>query len=217
MAKVQDLYISYVLVKKLQTPFNKMPAFEMGLIDDKGVFQKPRSSWSPQEKKEVSKLDTVVINIKRLAGRFLPGKLATTAAALYLLKESDLPEDSEELIQESLKLMGLLLLEEEGQVDSSSPTNSVGTGKVDLSPIVKQDKHSITLKANRQTYDKCFRGKCKKERFDSYIEEESLLTVVRDYSKKYPNNSIILQNEESGSRVFLKYGKHGSYGIRPRG
>ena len=41
MAGVFDAVLTYQFIKKLTTPFNKMPAYNINLIDDKGNFLKP--------------------------------------------------------------------------------------------------------------------------------------------------------------------------------
>lgn len=223
--RLKDLFISYDLIKRLGTPFEEMDAFKLGIIDKDGNFIKKRQNFTSQEKEQVTRLDTIIINLKKIAGRFLPGKLGSYAAALYLLRESQFNDmDEDQLMEFQVKLDSNILFEEEGAQaaggeageGSSSPTNTQSSGRIDLTPIVRKDKYSITYRAPKPVFDKCVMGKCKKEKFEQYIEDPNLLQDVRDYAKKYPQNSIMIQSEE-GTRIFLKYGKVGSYGIPPRG
>ena len=46
-----DAVLTYQFIKKLTTPFNKMKAYELGLIDEKGNFLKNRLTFTPTERK----------------------------------------------------------------------------------------------------------------------------------------------------------------------
>lgn len=84
-----DGFIAFKFVQMLTKPFNQWPAFELGLIDNKGkTIKKPKSS---EEKKAFSILDRLTRNMKILLAK-LPGgssKIASYAAALFLLKEEE--------------------------------------------------------------------------------------------------------------------------------
>jgi len=86
---VVDLYVSYKFIEMLATPFNEWDAFELGLIDaDGNTIKKPDTTT---EKRAFSVFHVITRNIKRLLEK-IPGgksKLASYAAALFLLKESD--------------------------------------------------------------------------------------------------------------------------------
>jgi len=88
MGQIIDTMIVYQILRKLVTPFIQMPAYHMGIIDEKGDFLKKVSTLTTSEKETVTTLDVLVINLKRILGK-LPGgasRLASLAAALYLIR-----------------------------------------------------------------------------------------------------------------------------------
>jgi hypothetical protein len=84
---VVDTLIIFRILKKLVTPYNKMKAFELGLIDAEGKSLK--KAKSSEEKGAMTLVDRLVLNMKRLLGKLPLGKtrLASYIAALALLKE----------------------------------------------------------------------------------------------------------------------------------
>tara|TARA_B100000683_G_scaffold277722_1_gene338299 strand:+ start:6599 stop:7183 length:585 start_codon:yes stop_codon:yes gene_type:complete len=87
ISRAADTYYTYRFLKTLVTPWNKMKAYELGLIDENG--KKIRSPETPEEKSEYSLFHRLVFNIKRILNKLPFGKsrLASYAAALFLLKE----------------------------------------------------------------------------------------------------------------------------------
>jgi hypothetical protein len=85
---VVDAYLVYSFIKRLVTPFEKYPAFKAGLIDKDGNFTKNRNAFTPDERKALPMFDIMVINLKKLIGKFPFGKtrIATIAAAMMLLR-----------------------------------------------------------------------------------------------------------------------------------
>jgi hypothetical protein len=81
-----DIYILYRIIKDLSTPFNEMEAFKLGLIDSDG--KRLKKAGSKEEKDAVSYYNRFILNLKRLMSKVgLGGRVATFAAALFLLKE----------------------------------------------------------------------------------------------------------------------------------
>ena len=88
MGQIVDTMIVYQILRKLVTPFIQMPAYHMGIIDEKGDFLKKVATLTTAEKETVTTLDILVINLKRILGK-LPGgasRLGSLAAALYLIR-----------------------------------------------------------------------------------------------------------------------------------
>jgi len=92
-SKVVDIYVLYRIIKDLSTPIEETDAFKFGLIDkngkrlrdDKGVTIKAKTK---EEKNADSYYHRFILNIKKLMSKVgLGSKLATFAAALFLLKE----------------------------------------------------------------------------------------------------------------------------------
>jgi len=92
MGRAIDLLITYRVIKMLVTPFEKQPAYALGIIDKNGkVLKKAKTLKTGKEREAYTLLHRFVFNLKRLIN-IIPGgksKLGTYAAALgLLLKES---------------------------------------------------------------------------------------------------------------------------------
>lgn len=92
MGRAIDLLITYRVIKMLVTPFEKQPAYALGIIDKNGkVLRKAKTLNTAKEKEAYTLLHRFVFNLKRLIN-IIPGgksKLGTYAAALgLLLKEN---------------------------------------------------------------------------------------------------------------------------------
>ena len=95
-----DTFITYKIISTLVTDWEDMPAFEQGIIDEKGKLLKKTSKLKTKEEKEAFTLfHRLIFNLKRLIQK-LPGgssKLASYAAGLFLIKEEI---DTERLLNE---------------------------------------------------------------------------------------------------------------------
>ena len=96
ISRTGDLFYAFRFLKLLVTPWDKMVAYELGIIDENGkVLKKKRTT--PEEKAAYTVFHRLVFNIKRLLGKLPFGKtkLATYASALFLIKEStNISEDT---------------------------------------------------------------------------------------------------------------------------
>lgn len=84
-----DIFMIYMFLKRLVTPFDQTDAFRLGLIDADGKRLKKAST--PEEKNATGYFDRLIFNLKRLLAK-VPGgesQLASFAAALLLLREQD--------------------------------------------------------------------------------------------------------------------------------
>ena len=108
MASAVDLILIYQFLKRLTTPFEKTEAFKLGLIDKNG--KKLRDPETSQEEKAYGYFDRLTFNIKKLIEQ-LPGgksKLASYAAALFLIRESQSPRKTytdQELVESLEEIM----------------------------------------------------------------------------------------------------------------
>lgn len=85
-----DVYYTYRFLRLLTTEWKDTDAFKLKIIDDKGkTLKKPSQLMSAEEKDAYTVFHRLVYNIKRLIESLPLGKtkIATFAAALYLLKE----------------------------------------------------------------------------------------------------------------------------------
>lgn len=95
LATAGNIYFVYSFLKRLVTPFNKTKAFELGIIDENGKVLRRKSQLKTEEERDAYTLsDRLVWNLKRLIEKIPLGKtrLASFAAALYLLKEQNNPD-----------------------------------------------------------------------------------------------------------------------------
>ena len=89
LSKPIDLFVVYLFIRRLTTPFNQTPAFHLGLIDAEG--NRLKTAETPEEKNAMTYFDRLVFNLKRLLAK-IPGgnsRIATFTAALLLLREED--------------------------------------------------------------------------------------------------------------------------------
>jgi hypothetical protein len=107
---VVDVFLTYQFIKRLVLPYEQWPAFKAGIIDKNGEVLIKRKDFKTGTQRDAFRLfDLLTLNLKKLLGK-LPGgksKIATYAAALYLLKESpNITEDNMETLEEDfLKFM----------------------------------------------------------------------------------------------------------------
>jgi hypothetical protein len=140
---VVDLFLVYSFIRKLVTPFEKWDAYEEGIIDEKGNILISRKDYSKNaQKKAFGIFDQMVLNVKKLLGK-LPGgqtKLASYAAALWLIREEQRIHATNYLTEESVELDLDTALERFMDENSSviaeaakieeEPANNVGGGNI---------------------------------------------------------------------------------------
>ena len=140
MGRAIDLFVTYRFIKLLVTPFDKSPAYKLGIIDEKGNRKKeevegrlhpqPTKLKTPEQKAAYTVLHKLVFNIKKIFQK-VPGlrtKLGTYAAALYLLKDTfkEHVEDPDVFEKEFMKY-----LKEEGyEIDNSISEDVIGFGEM---------------------------------------------------------------------------------------
>ena len=93
VSRTADLFYAFRFLKMLVTPWDKLPAYELELIDANGkLIKKPKTN---EEKSAYTVFHRLVFNIKRLLNKlpFGQSKLASYATALFLIKEhTGIPE-----------------------------------------------------------------------------------------------------------------------------
>ena len=107
LSRAADLGYAFRFLKLLTTPWNKLKAYELGIVDEKGKnLKKAKELKTKEEKSAYTIFHRLVFNIKRLLNKIPGGKstLASYAAALYLIKEhTGMSEDKiEEIITKVL-------------------------------------------------------------------------------------------------------------------
>ena len=139
MGRAIDLFVTYRFIKLLVTPFDKTPAFKLGIIDKDGarVMEKtvsrgmqPTVLIGDEQKSAYTVLHKLVFNIKKIFQK-VPGlrtKLGTYAAALFLLKDTfkESVDDPDVFEKEFMKY-----LKEEGyEIDNTISEEVIGFGEV---------------------------------------------------------------------------------------
>ena len=110
LTRTGDVIYAFKFLRTLTKPWNKMKAFELGIIDKDGkILKKSKDLETSEEKAAYTIFHRLVFNIKRLLGKVPGGKstLGSYAAALFLIKEHT------ELSEEQIKSVMSELLDAE--------------------------------------------------------------------------------------------------------
>ena len=99
-----DNAIALRLLVMLTTPFKEMDAYKAGVIDDKGKYIVKPNDRTTEQKKVLTYLDKLIINVKKMINK-LPGgenNLKNIIAAMILIKENMEYENKVVLTEENL-------------------------------------------------------------------------------------------------------------------
>jgi hypothetical protein len=83
-------FVIYKFLKYITTDFKKMPAYKLGIIDEKGKFLKKQKDLVTSEEKLASNIFfRLVINLRKILMKvpIVGSKLGRVASALFLVKE----------------------------------------------------------------------------------------------------------------------------------
>lgn len=131
-----DLFVVYQFIKRLATPFNKWAAFTSGVIDERGNIVVPPNERSTEQQKTFKIFDVMILKLKRLLEKLPFGKtrLASYAAALYLVKEDWENKSEQQILNESNQQFAdyirLYRLENYTSMLDEMPTMSAGSGAI---------------------------------------------------------------------------------------
>ena len=103
---VVDLFMVYQFLKRLATPFEKWDAYKAGVIDKQGnILLKKHERGSLEQKNAFKIFDLMILKLKRLLGKIPGGKtrIASYAAALWLIKEDWESKTEEQLLSEDIE------------------------------------------------------------------------------------------------------------------
>ena len=99
-----DNAIALRLLVMLTTPFKEMDAYKAGVIDEKGKYIVKPNDRTSEQKKVLTYLDKLIINVKKMINK-LPGgenNLKNIIAAMILIKENMEYENKVVLTEENL-------------------------------------------------------------------------------------------------------------------
>lgn len=168
-SRAVDLYYSYRFLKIMTTPWNKMEAFEHGIVDEKGKLLIKVKDQSSEQLKHFTTFHRLVFNIKRILEKipFGRSKIGSYAAALFLLKEeTDMSEDA---ILDVLKRMEIDFTLEES-------VNTMFAGQYILSEDAFGDNKGVPITLEDTTPVGTFAGvQIFKTKENFYITENNIV------------------------------------------
>lgn len=214
MANLVDLYIVYRILRKLTTPFDEWEAYKQGVIDAEGnIIKKPDDRNTFDEKDSLTTLDVLILNLKKILSKLPFGKtkLASYGAALFLIKEEkNLTEEN--LEEKFVAYMGSQTLHEEiANVTGSGVSGTTGDPPVPNKVMMRRFANSDVFVVDTSRYLKARLGKRKFLKYETYVGNDDVGNAIREYGRKYPKKPIILQDDKTGSMIFLRYGKSGMF------
>ena len=165
-----NLYFIYKFLRILTTPWENTDAFKLGIINGKGKILKKKSKLKTIEEKEsYTMMHRLVWKLKRLMEKIPFGKsrLASYAAALWLIKEETTFNGTDEELQESV----LSFLETDWENDAK---------------ILKENYEGDMDKKTFSTL--------RKEGID--IEKSSMKDVIKDSNYPKPLSSKVSQTRK---------------------
>ena len=103
---IVDIFLIYSFLKRLVTPFEEWDAYKLGVIDKDGnIILKAKDRNTVEQRSAFQKFDLLVLKLKKLLAK-VPGgnsRIASFAAALWLVKEHDeLVERAEVITEEEM-------------------------------------------------------------------------------------------------------------------
>lgn len=118
---IVDLFLVYQFIKRLATPFKEWDAYKLGIIDEKGNQLLKRKQFRKQKEHDAFGIfDVMITKLKRLLEKVPGGKtrIASYAAALYLIKEHNaIEEQGEDYVITEERLQELVTLVENSDYD----------------------------------------------------------------------------------------------------
>jgi len=154
---IVDLFMVYQFLRRLATPYDKWPAFKEGVIDKDGKILVKKNRRNPAQKKSFGVFDVMIMKLKNLLGKVPGGKtrLATYAAALYLIKEGqNTTKTEEEVLEENTDLMYLDYVNEFRKLYEDMPTNNAGGGNIAGMGVGGADDVKVSKKKAKSYKDK---------------------------------------------------------------
>jgi len=192
---VVDLFLVYSFIRKLVTPFNKWEAFKLGIIDDDGkVLIKRKDFTKANQKKAFGIFDVMLLNLKKLLAK-VPGgqsRLASYAAALWLIKEWNMFTDSkplltedvsDDIIESSVRKFDLMFQELMSEVEEDAPNMNVGSGA-----IAGMDGGHMSKVAQKKWVKKNKKDSEEMKTFKEFAEGD-LEEISKDLANKYADKA----------------------------
>ena len=216
MANLVDLYLVYRILRLFTTPFSEWDAYKSGVIDAEGNIIVASEKRTPVQDDSFTKFDLLILKLKRVLEKLPFGKtrLASYAAALFLLKEEK--NIKEETLKEQFLdyYNGKTYLSEGVEEDIANVTG--GIAGLDGNPpasraFLRRFAKNDVFVVDTERFNKARIGKKKYLKYEKYVGSDEVGNAIRDYGRKYPKKPIILQDEKTGSMIFLRHGRSGMF------
>jgi len=220
MANLVDLYLVYRVLRQLTTPFENWEAYKTGVIDAEGnLIKKAYDRRTAEEQESFTKFDLLMLKLKKVLGvlPFGKTKLASYAAALFLIKEEkNLTESNIEkrFVNHYNQSYSRKMLKED------APANAVGSGNIagtqgdpprPTKVMMRRFAQNDVFVVDQQRFNNARMGKKKFVKYEKYVGSDDVGNAIRDFGRKYPKKPIILQDEKTGSMIFLRHGRSGMF------
>ena len=216
MANLVDLYLVYRILRLFTTPFSEWEAFKTGVIDAEGNIVVPSDKRTIAQDDSFTKFDLLILKLKKVLEKLPFGKtkLASYAAALFLLKEEK--NIKEETLEEQFLdyYNGKTYLTEGIEEDIANVTGGIagldGNPPASKSFLRRFAKNDVFV-VDTERFNKARVGKKKYLKYEKYVGNDEVGNAIRDYGRKYPKKPIILQDDKTGSMIFLRHGRSGMF------
>ena len=147
-----DMFMTYQLLKRINTPFNNWDAYHLKIIDANGkVLRKKSTLKTSQEKAAWGYFDIVAANLKKLIAK-VPGghtKTGTLVASYLMLRESRNYDMNEDQIKSLCEEIGGVAGMNSGDTAAVgvAPANNIGQGNIKtFDPLLPKLKKMLRRK-----------------------------------------------------------------------
>jgi hypothetical protein len=226
MSRIVDNLIAYRILSMLVTPFDKTPAYRLGIIDEKGkILRKMAELRTDEERNAYTYLHRLVFNLKRILIK-LPGgdsKLKNIVAAFFLIKECYEKNDSTALLEEKymvilekLEEKNITLVEEELFIEEfmflneDAVANVTGAGVSTDIPVarMKSGRRYAAFVVNDDIFKRFKKGKKKFSQWKEYLNlEDEGEQLIYKYATKNPKGILILKN--GANQKAIRFNRNG--------
>ena len=205
-----NLYFIYKFLRILTTPWESTDAFKLGIVNEKGkILKKHRKLKLDKEKEAYTMMHRLVWKLKRLMEKIPFGKsrLASYAAALWLIKEEKSFHGTDEELQESFlsfletdwKNNALILREKyEGDMDkktfSTLRKEGIDIEKSSMKDVIKDFQSSDAPQ---------FKGKSDKKKKEMAIAAKLSKEEV-ELDEKWAVGVVYHQEFKNGDRAYFR-------------
>ena len=206
-----NLYFIYKFLRMLTTPWENTDAFKLGIIDKNGgILRKKRTLKTLEEKEAYTMMDRLVWKLKRLMEKIPFGKtrLASYAAALWLIKEEksfynndkDLQESFLSFLETDWKDKALILKENyEGDMDKKTFSNlrkeGIDIKKASMGDVIKDFQSSDAPQ---------FKGKSDKKKKEMAVAAKLSKEEVEINEMMWEVGVVYHQEFKNGDRVYFR-------------